>query len=253
MKPKTNKNTYKGQDFWRNRIGEQPNSSTSKRREIDTGHLALPLSTKRVYAQELTWIPENDSITLNERSNKTITISGFKLCFEVNNNWARAAYWHYAIVAYKDIPTSAFDTGVANSGSVAQTASIFRDEARDARTIFIDDTRTGLECHCLPLNTDEYHVLTHKKYRLGPAPAGSAGPTISEGNGSSGTNQRTIEQWVPLHRQIRYRTDDENSAAEKLFLIQWCSQFGELSTPTVPAVVRVTKHVVTFFREPTRS
>lgn len=234
----------------RSQFGYSPGSSISNQSQQIRDQAPFTMSTKRLYVCELTRIARNAQGDAERRS-LALYLSGFKFCCEINNNRSQTAYFHYALLTYKNDTSDAerFDVGAANDAKTEnQTVNFFRDQGlnNSSRATGVNDGRTGIEMHCLPINTDAYKILTHKKYKLGPNGQDKQGP--DNNNGSGGPNQRTIMRWIRLKRQIRYTGIDNTTCQNPIFLVMWCSALHETGgDPPLPQVDRQVR-VITYFR-----
>lgn len=222
--------TYKRRKTARDEIGYDAGTTTSKRSLItNTSNLK---STRTLYSTDLTEISQTTTNAINQRQRDMLYMSGTKLCFEVANARTKPLYVNIAVVhSKKDNDTV---------GTVG-TGDFFRSNG-DARTQSFSDALSSLEFHCLPLNSDRFNVLTHKRMVLDPLTAGS-GYTASDGKSFT-----SVDLWVPVKRQIRYNGDEAQS---KIWLLYWFDEFDSPQTTLAAAnAVKVAEHHVTYFKEP---
>ena len=231
-------------------IGYARGASVSQNNAVLRDTSTFTMESKRVYSTELTRIPLT-SIGQTERRSLTLYCSGFKVCCELNNIRSTSAYFNMAVVTYKNDTSdlNRFDPGVANNAQGAQTlVDFFRDHGTVAnqRAVNMNNSLTGMECACLPINTDAYKILMHKRYKLGPGNGTQPGPDFN--NGSNGRCQLTINRWIPMRRQFRYEGNEDTSCTTPLFLIMWCSEFQEATGFNVPLMMQRYMRVTTYFR-----
>jgi hypothetical protein len=135
-----------------------------------------------------------------------------------------------------------------NSGAIT-AQNFFRGQGNESRGLDFGFARTALEHHCLPLNTDKFYVLKHKRMRLNPDDM-SNNIQWSQERGSSYKN---IDWYVPLKRQLRYDDPDANFPTDgPVYLVQWCDTWTAIAgaPATTNAMSRQERHVM-YFR-PTR-
>lgn len=234
-------------------FGYKPGKSTARKIEVHPGiQTGLPeaFDTRTLYGhnysgqgEDLLQIPEEvNGFDDRYRERKVIKISGIHFCFQFRNDLETPVYFHYAIMNEKAcLPQTNFN------------ADFFRDhgKADQRNTDFVNPNSglTALELHCLPINTDKWNVLTHKKYRVGPKD-----PNLPVGQGAYNfmgkNNYFDREFYLPLNRQIRF--DGSGSAAKNtdpLYLVHWCDQIDSSKTATaVTHAYNLRKKIVVFWR-----
>jgi hypothetical protein len=98
-------------------------------------------------------------------------------------------YWNWAIISPK-----------AECGSVA-SGGFFR-ASSESRSQDFGRQLTGSQFRCLPINTDKYVILKHKRFRIGGMSRGwGAGNT--KNRSLSGSNYMNFFTYVKLNRQLR--------------------------------------------------
>jgi len=186
-----------------------------------------------LYEVEMTNIDSTTNNTISLRQRDIINVRGFKICMEVTNKGAVPLYFNVAVIAPKD--------GAAG----VNTVDFFRSSATERARDFSTDL-TSLEYHCLPINTDRYTVLKHKRYRL------LSGPTGSDYIANSGKNYMNLDWYIPLKRQVRFNNGDGGSPESgKVYFVYWGSGFGQNGGVIQGnADMEITERIVTYFREP---
>jgi hypothetical protein len=178
----------------------------------------------------MTNIPEGNSI--NQRERQMVNMRGFKICIELRNIRDDPLYFNLAVIA----PKGATATPV--------TPDFFRGSTDD-RAIDFGTALTSNEFHCLPINTDKYVVLLHKRYRLGPSP----GATLYTNENSN--NFLNIDRYVSLKRQLRWSKDEQSAESGRVYVVHWAAAFGA-STGTLPAAnsYSMSKRYISYWKEP---
>lgn len=231
-------------------IGYPKGASTAQNNQLARDLGAIPLESKRIYSIELTRIGRSSQGETDRRS-LAMYISGFKICMCLRNERSDVSYFNWAIVTYKNdiLDSEKFNPGVSNDGVVGQTVvGFFRDQgtAANSRATGMDDLKTGMELHCLPINTDLYKILRHKRYKLGSNQTGKPGG--ANNNGSTGSNMIMINRWIPLKRQVRYSAADALTCQQPIFLIMWCSTHLEAGGTVPIECVSRQLRAITYFR-----
>jgi len=215
-------------------VGESNGFTTCKSHSISNTDLTAR-DTRTLYTSSLCEIPKGTEI--NERMRKHVNLRGFKVCFELLNLQTDPLYLNIAVIAPK----------ATNNQSSPSTTDFFRDTSANRARDF-DIALSGLEFHCLPINTDDYVVLKHKRFRLGPAPATGAS-TITQNNSN---NYKNVDWYVRLNRQVRWnQPEDDKPTDGDVYVVHWADKmFASAASAQVSSAYGVTKRFVTYFREP---
>lgn len=219
------------------KIGEPPGTSNSKQRLIVSDDMQV--QTRSMHYANIVEIPIDDENheSRNKRERSVIKISGFKYCLHLQNLSDAPLLFHYAIVA----PKNPFEFGLGPGGD------FFRDIGTPNRSKNFTTALTAQEFDCLPINTDKFVILKHKKFTIGPW------------KGSTGTarfNDETLKNWAKvdgyekLNRQIRYDTTGSTQEANPVYFIYWCDKMmAAANSPVVVDALHVQRKLVTYFRE----
>jgi hypothetical protein len=215
-------------------IGEAVGSSSSKQalQSRDIGFQAL--ASRTLMIDNLTGTDQGTANNRQDRQNTIINCRGFKVCMAVRNNIGNApVYYNVALVSPK------------NSGAIT-TDNFFRGQGNASRGLAFDNSRTALEFHCLPLNTDNKYILKHKRYRLAPENGGN-----QQYNNQRSNSYMNINWYVKLKRQLRYDDADSNFPIDgSVYLVQWCDTFDAASgSASAPSTVQIMQRHIMYFRE----
>lgn len=215
-------------------IGERVGSSNSKQvvQQRDTGFTPLPSRTLNI--TNLTGTDQGTANNRQDRQSTIINCRGFKICMAVRNNiGATPMYYNVAVISPK------------NAGDVTPQ-NFFRGTGTLSRGLDFDNDRTPLEFHCLPINTDKFYVLKHKRYRLGPENRNN-----QVYNDQKMNNFMNIDWYVRLKRQLRYDDPDANFPIDgSVYLVQWCDTYDATAglAPTAAAMQIMQRHIM-YFRD----
>lgn len=213
----------------REHVGQPVGTGTTQRWEPKSTGLTN-IDTRTLYVEELTTIPQaTTSFDINGRRRAVVQVSGLKLCLSLKNVSTEAGYFNVAVISPK-----------GNKGTPDST-EFFRSQG-SARAVNLSTALTALEFHCLPINSDVYNVLFHKRFQIGSQTnaGGFWDRTVP--------NYLTFSKWVKLNRQIRYNASDTVEGA--CYIVYWCDLFSGASTTAVSAnAMQVGEHHVTYFRE----
>lgn len=212
-------------------IGDVPGTGTAKKcAVVDTNPLLK--DTRTLYTEELTTIPQGTDI--DERERRIANLRGFKICAEIANKSTTPLYVNVAVISTKQ--------GTESSG--IETTDFFRAAAGASRARDFSTALNSNEMHCLPINTDRYIVLRHKRYRL----IEEGGTTFTSNSGNSFLN---LDWYVKINRQIRWDSSVGQPESGAVYLVYWFDLFQSptLSTPVVSGV-STTWRAVAIFRDP---
>lgn len=210
------------------KIGEDTGSGTSKRAKT-VNESNGSKSTRSLYLNNVMDIERGSA--LNKRERDMIHVKGFKLCMEVKSNTATVSsgnelLFNYALLCPKS-------NGV-------ETAKFFRHSDGDTRNQDFSTNLNSTEFHCLPINNDKYHVLMHRKLRLGDS--------LNDVNSS----YRFIQQYIPINRQFRYEEGGAGKTVnyDQIFLVYWADiGMKTASSAVVTAAYNVTNSGILYFND----
>lgn len=220
--------------FSRTHVGESIGSTNAKSSVIDST-TAITKDTRTLYTQSIAQLLQGTDI--NQRLRQHVNLRGFKVCFEVNNGLSIPLYANFAVIAPK---------GTSTKSSKIDEKNFFRWQGNKRAIDFSPTLLSSLEFHCLPINSDDYTVLKHKRYRLGP------NQTSATFTAQSGNSFKNIDWYIPLKRQVRYDQDEGGKPTDgDVYMVYWFDGFnvpaGE--APSTSAVA-ISQRYVVYFREP---
>lgn len=215
--------------FSKTKIGEKVGLDLCKK-HLAESTAGLGQNTRTLILDSLCDIPHTIDNNINGRQRHVVNLRGFKLCMEIRNNTVDPLYVNLALIMHK-------------SALNPTTSNFFRDQTTERAKDF-NNALTGLEFHCSPINTDDYVVLFHKRYRLDPNNAGTVNYS------TNGKNYMNFDRYIPIKRQIRYDNNgDLAPQSGNLFFCQWYTRMFETSTTVPVPATTVSKHFVTYFRD----
>lgn len=219
----------------RRKVGERIGTSAAKTREVvSTVASNTGIDTRTLYSQDLTEIPRSDNI--GERERDIVNLRGFKICISLKNQDNTPVYYNLALVSFKG-------NVCATSQNQIETTNFFRDHSNSRGQDFSTGL-TALEFHCLPINTDLYNVITHKRYRI-------AGRTNSSEFSNHTASYKNIDFYQKIKRQIRFANSDQESSNNKVFFVEWCDLFNTVGgQPVQTDRLLSQRKLIVYFREP---
>lgn len=218
------------------RMGSPPNTNSPKTNTVH--QLLTQFDTRTLGLIDLTTIQRGDGI--NERERDTLHLSGVKFCWELRNDTELPLYLNMAVVHIKgctpieDIAKDFF-RGAGNNTS-------------NGRFLDFSDELTSNEFRCLPLNTDKFVVLHHKRMRL--IPQDQSAERI---NDQSGRNYRNVDWYTKINRTIQYDENGARTDNSNLYFMYWCDQYLQPGgTLPVTGALQTQRKFITYFHEPRR-
>lgn len=221
--------------FSRTNVGEPVGTTTCKSNKL-ANSTAIVRQSRTLYTVDLTATAQGSEI--NQRMRQHVNFRGIKICMEFRNTLPQVLYVNVAIIASKQVQGISGDTLPLND--------FFRDNTL-ARSQAFSNALSGLEFHCLPINSDDYTILKHKRFMLttASAPGGAW-------NTQQGTSFFYFEHYVNLKRQVRYLNSEGTTFPTdgNVYLCYWTSLFGEAGGQPPQNAMNVSTRIIQYFREP---
>jgi len=212
-------------------VGMPVNSTTSKANLIANDG-AIVRNSRTLYTLDVTSL--NQGPAINQRLRQHANIRGFKICMEVKSTSNFPVYFNCAVLAPK-----------STTSNTVETTEFFRTHT-DARSVNFNNALTGMEFHCLPINSDNYTILRHKRYVLT-----TQGAPASTFNRQFGTSWLNLDWYVPLKRQARYIQGESATPTDgRTFHVFWFSEFNGATGTGPAAVATAAIRTVVYYREP---
>lgn len=134
-----------------------------------------------------------------------------------------------------------------NNATSVQADGFFRDY-NASRDINFSTGLSGLRMHVLPISTDKFRVLAHKRLRIG-ASGTDGSPGLIPTNVAPG-NTCMFDLWVPLKRNITYNDDTDTNCESKVFFVLWFTDgVASGADPIIAAQASGSVHAVTYYSE----
>jgi len=164
-------------------VGRTLNSKRNNQLDLENQNR----SSRTLYSSELTLLSQGTDV--DQRLRGIAHITGIEIAYTFFNQSASNTpmYLNCAVVAPKH----------RNAG--VTFTNFFRGYGNSRGQDF-DTTLVPLEFHCRPINTDNYHVLMHKRYTVN-TPGGTGFTT-----GTGPTNWITKKHWIKINRKFTWDT-----------------------------------------------
>ena len=180
--------------------------------------------------------PNTTGNSLNTRNRMTVNLRGIKICFHMINLTHEHLTFHFAIVHNR------------RNNNEPSTTDFYRNDGRigNERSIPFSAELTGMDHHCLNLNTDKWTVIKHYKFHV-------------HRNANTGTQYNEhmknfvhFEKYLKLNKQIRF--DDLAGATDyspKLQILHWAdSCVSPANATSVNNAYSLGINTITYFRDP---
>lgn len=221
----------KGKIFSRQSLGKEPGISDSKR-NTGVANDTRNLDTRTLYSYDGISLTSGTSGGAASRLRNTIFVSGFKICAMIKNNNPAPLCVNMAVV-------------YSRQSNIVSTSDFFRGLDDSSRGTNFSDALTANERHTLPINTDQYRVLYHKRFYLSSANDAA----IYEDYTSK--NFRIVKKWIPINRNIMFESLTDAVPKQRVFVVWWTDRFMEpAGTVPVADAWDLQQRIVTYFREP---
>lgn len=195
--------------------GEEPGVRNTKRNENISSNQQLFAGTLAFY--EPTAISGTTTNEIYARQRDLIRITGLKIDLEYRNNNSTPMYMNIAVVSLKNTTTIA-------------TPNFFRKYGSTRGVDFGDTSLGAIDYHRLPINTDIYNVLSHKRFVIRGYDLENA-PQFSLNSG--GTNYGVHSEYININRQFRYVNATSTRSQTPIYICMWVATF--LDPPPVTA------------------
>ena len=236
----------KKRKFRATNVGQRIGQSTAKSYENQYSQVDAPTRELNIY--DMTFLPKTSSSNdANTRQRGLVNMRGFKVCMEIVNKSNVPMYLNLAVISPTGKNTG-FSVNALGQASEAVFAKFFRDqgESNDRWKTF-SNALSALELRCLPINTDEWTVLKHKRMLLGRQPEEQAGTGTLF---TQRANFKTMEFYKKINRQIMYDGSSGPSAEQPVYLVWWADQWGSSAGAIQADIIDWNIRVIKYFKEP---
>jgi len=195
--------------------------------------VGAPFSTKdtrTLYNVNLLSMIRGNGDNINNRARDIVNVRGMKMCVEMENLGSKSLWVHTALIVPK------------NRTSTFGSADFFRSEGlNDRRSNDFDTSLDSMQMRCLPINTDEWHVISHKRKFL---------PGSSSSDKSGSTNA-AVDTYHPINRQFRFDGPGAGACNTPIYFVYWADGLGvgNAGGPVLNGWSLGFRNV-TYFREP---
>lgn len=216
------------------KAGDKVGSSSTKKAFAFNNAIILPRNTRTLYFHNATDISKQTTADeIDRRSRDIANVRGLKFCWQMMSTSGSTLTCNWALV----VPKTAAEPA---------TTGFFRGYGT-TREVNFSTSLSSNEIHCLPINTDRYTVLTHKRFILGPANLNTTTTTPI----GSWKNVKQFHKYVKVSRQFRFDGTAIIPENNPIFVCYWFDEWLKSgSTPVATSVVSLLTTDVIYFREP---
>jgi len=208
--------------------GETPGTAGPK--TYGVGAPFASKDTRTLYNSNLLTMIRGTDNNINNRLRDIVNIRGMKMCVEMENLTSRSLWVHTALICGK------------NRNASFSSGDFFRSEGlNDRRSNDFDISLDSMQMRCNPINTDEWHVISHKRQFL---PGTSA-------NDKSGSTNIAVDTYHKIERQFRFEGIGAGTCNTPIWFVYWADGIGVVNGagPSLNAYNLGFRNV-TYFREP---
>jgi len=218
---------------------ERIGSGNSKRIRTNaetTGSIA----TRTFNFRPLIEITHGENNGLANRERNMVNLRGVKICWSCRNKTSNPLQVNWALVIPKEFKNSSVTSDF--------TSSWYRDPGSSNidRSLQFDAARTALEHHCLPINTDKFEVIAHKRFTI------MGLGTATEFDSRNGINWKNIHYYQKINRQVRFdRQNEAQPSNMQMYMVWWCDQpFSPSLASVVSNAMEVQNYTICYYKEP---
>jgi hypothetical protein len=187
----------------REKVGEEVGTDDFKRQATAYEDRVLQ-DTRTLYQANLTALAGNSTdVDIDGRNAALIHLNGISIDMEVTNQSAIDLYFNWAMISPKGLSTN------------PNTSDFFRGHGSTRAIDFSATTLSSLDFHSRPINTDMYHVLTHRRHVI---------PYEGSGYGSNTIQDRKFQK---IKRQIRFDNMTGTTSRTPIYLVYWFCHVNE--------------------------
>lgn len=227
---------YRKFNLGKRSVGQPKNTSASK--QYTTWNLtAVDASSRTLYNNEITDIPltAGGSPIRYSREKPLVNINGLMLRVQVKNNLSVPTCFHLAVVQKKNGQEPVIDRFFRDMGNPSYPSGRGRD---------FNNTLTGTEMCVGKINTDEYGILYHGRFHLGPDGSGAGYVSTNKNNFVA------FKKYIKIGRQFRYDDDSTIRCATPVYIVYWFDANSSPATSTPSAnAFQISALGVVYFRE----
>jgi len=155
---------------------------------------------------------------INNRQRQIVNLRGFELRCFVNNRTRKAD----GLTAHTQVSNIIMRCAVVHPrNNTSVLSSNFLRGYTNLRTAGVTGGQATVDLIHSPINKDAYDVLYEKKFVLAPSTTDAATPADREICSQSGKSFKIWKTYVPINRQMRYKTNAADSQEQPIYFVYW--------------------------------
>lgn len=179
-----------------------------------------------------------NGLAINRRTTDLINLVGFKIDMAFRNLRPGRVLLNIAVLVPR--------TATVITTSTLPVPDFFQSNNLNRGEDWNPITKFGFENHIMPINTDQYEVVMHKRITLGEAGTAAANRSL----GYDKPPYFFFSKWVPFQREMRYRTNLGTSANNSPCLVYWVNEDeAPAGLALIPATTKLYGKITTHWRE----
>lgn len=176
------------------------------------------------------------SLDLEDRTNIAVRLSGIKICetwthqFNGDEAFGSTLDCHWALCQLKSPLDGTSNVTISLDIRQYIEGDFFRGSSNklDRERSFLQPGPNSLWQYyhnCLPLNTERFNVLTHKKFTLTAQSTNSV---------ATGAWFHKIDKYFPIRRNFVFKENADNFGKLPFFIVRWCNTVSRQDYPSDP-------------------
>jgi len=208
---------------WGTRRGVTPSVKTYETYDSDV----VSLDSHKLYGFSLSVIPKTTTNNISARQRDVCILESVSYQFDVHNKSTTSALQcNMAIVSPKKAGS------LFSAAGVTSYPGFFRSPGSvDTRVIDFSDTMDALDKHTLPINSDMFRVLSHKRFSLNPRSTFVNGTQLDFRK----PNFKQVTEYVRIGKEMQYSDIDSEPETGRIYLVYWFTGFQLGTTPVESA------------------
>ena len=221
---------YKAKAAVRKRLGTVKKRAGTQRNAVDSAD-GVFLQDNTLYTTNCIAFSAWGGSSATRQRNE-IHISGVQIQLSFLNKIDAPLWCNVAVVS----PTNAEDT--------PSQLQFFRGSGTERAKSFTSST--SFDRHMLPINTDAFNVLMHKRFILAAVDGGGGNGSYPDPNRPG---YRDMTKYIKIGRRFTFENDTDTTPTEpNIFLAMWFQQY-QIAAGTPVACLTVNRRIRVFFRE----
>lgn len=223
---------YRAKAQVRKRLGTIKKAAGAQRNAVDSTDV-LFRSSNTYYGTNCTAFTAWNSGSGSRQRNE-IFISGIEITLSFLNKVDSPLWCNVAVVS----PVS------SNVDLVTTGEELFRGSGTERAKSFA--STQPWDRHMLPINTDAFNVLMHKRFTLAAVDGGGGNGSYPDPNRPG---YKDMRRYIKIGRRFTFENDEDTTPTEpNIYLVMWFHQY-QITDTTPLGVITISRRIRIFFRE----